>query len=251
MHEASLYDRNCFLTLTYHPDNLPRDLSLDHRHYELFFKRLRKRFNANAENPIRYYMCGEYGEARGRPHYHACLFNFDFRDKLFYSSRGGNDIYSSKILDDIWQLGECKIGALTFESAAYVSRYCTEKKTGPLAAKSYELIDKETGELHKRKPEYNEMSRNPGIGAPWLHKYLCDVYPSGEVLVGKRKAKPPRYYDNLFRKHYDNNDITYNLIVEKRKQRAILQQSDNTRARRMDKEKIAQLRLNAKRKTTI
>ena len=59
MHEASLYDFNSFVTLTYNDENLPEFNSLDYRHFQLFMKRLRKEF---APTNIRFYMCGEYGE---------------------------------------------------------------------------------------------------------------------------------------------------------------------------------------------
>ena len=42
MHEASLYKRNCFLTLTYNDENLPKDLSLHYDHFQKFMKRFRK-----------------------------------------------------------------------------------------------------------------------------------------------------------------------------------------------------------------
>ena len=80
IHEASLYENNCFLTLTYSDDCLPNGNDLIYRHFQLFMKRLRKRFGSN----IRFYMCGEYGDLFGRPHYHACLFNFDAPDKVLY-----------------------------------------------------------------------------------------------------------------------------------------------------------------------
>lgn len=253
VHEARLYDFNQFITLTYNDQHLPRDLSLNHRHFQLFMKRLRRRFFASKKSEIRYFMCGEYGEARGRPHYHLILFNFRFKDQLFYSSRGGNDIYTSDTLDAIWGMGECKIGAVTFESAAYVSRYCVDKITGPDADKHYNLLDKETGEYFKRKPEYTRASnggRNGtgGIGAPWLHKFLSDVYPRGEVLARNNKVKAPRYYDKLFRKHYDNNDQQYKLIAERRHAHAKLQSADNTRERREVKERLAILKLKQKRR---
>lgn len=249
MHEASLYRHNHFITLTYDDQHLPRDLSLNHYHFELFMKRLRRRFFASNDMPIRYYMCGEYGEGRGRPHYHACLFNLHLPDKLYFKKTGAGTLYTSHLINELWGMGFSLIGDVTFESASYVARYCTEKITGPNALRHYELHDKTTGEIFQRVAEYNQMSLKPGIGAPWLHKYLRDVYPKGEVLVKGRFGKPPRYYDTIFRRDYDSNDEQYNLIRQKRTDQAILQQADNTRARRLVKEQVALARSQVKRKT--
>lgn len=195
MHEASLYDRNCFVTLTYADEYLPDDLSLRYPDFQKFLKRLRRRFFSSA---IRFYMCGEYGESFGRPHYHACLFNFDFADKLLWSTKGGVSLYTSKALSELWPFGHSLIGAVTFESAAYVARYCMKKVTGKAAAAHYRLIDKTTGECIDRTPEFNKMSLKPGIGAPWLEKYSSDVYPRGDCVVNGRKTRPPRYYDKWY-----------------------------------------------------
>jgi len=81
LHEASLYDENCYITLTYDDQKLPESYDikngLDLSHFQLFMKRLRKKYGAK----IRFFHCGEYGEDRGRPHFHACIFNHDFQDK--------------------------------------------------------------------------------------------------------------------------------------------------------------------------
>lgn len=45
MHEASLYEDNCFITLTYSDEHLPADGSLQLDHFQKFMKRLRKRFD--------------------------------------------------------------------------------------------------------------------------------------------------------------------------------------------------------------
>jgi hypothetical protein len=42
MHEASLYENNCFVTLTLDDDHLPSDGSLDKDIFQRFMKRLRK-----------------------------------------------------------------------------------------------------------------------------------------------------------------------------------------------------------------
>jgi len=57
VHEASLYDSNCFVTLTYSDSHLPRDCSLDPDAVPLFMKRLRKRFG----DGIRVFYCCVYG----------------------------------------------------------------------------------------------------------------------------------------------------------------------------------------------
>ena len=82
VHEAAAYDCNAFITLTYDEENLPADGSLNYDHFQLFMKRLRK---AIEPNKVRFYMCGEYGEENGRPHFHACLFGYDFPDKVMLS----------------------------------------------------------------------------------------------------------------------------------------------------------------------
>ncbi len=54
VHEAQLHSENCFITLTYAPEFLPKDGSLQVRHFQLFMKRLRKRFGSG----IRFFHCG-------------------------------------------------------------------------------------------------------------------------------------------------------------------------------------------------
>ena len=43
VHEASLWEKNCFITLTYNDDNLPANGSVSKREFQLFMKRLRKK----------------------------------------------------------------------------------------------------------------------------------------------------------------------------------------------------------------
>jgi len=43
MHEASLHKENCFITLTFNPDNLPSDRGLHVEYFQKYMKRLRKR----------------------------------------------------------------------------------------------------------------------------------------------------------------------------------------------------------------
>jgi len=196
MHEASAFDVNAFVTLTYDDAHLPSDGSLRYRDYQLFMKRLRKVF---APRQARFYMGGEYGSETFRPHYHACLFNVDFADKVPFKKTGsGMMIYTSSILEQLWPFGLSSIGDVTFESAAYVARYCMQKVTGRGAASYYERIDPDTGEIYSLTPEFNKMSLKPGIGATWYSRFKSDVYPHDYVVVRGKEVKPPKYYDTLF-----------------------------------------------------
>ena len=136
MHEAQLHESNAFITLTYADEHLPQDRSLDKREFQLFIKRLRKSIQPQR---LRYFHCGEYGAKLGRPHYHACLFGFDFPDKeLQRYSKTGEKLYRSDLLDSAWQnKGWALIGEVTFQSAAYVARYITKKITGEAAHDHY------------------------------------------------------------------------------------------------------------------
>ena len=238
-HEASGYKQNCFITLTFNEEHNKKSLTV--KDFQLFMKRLRKKFvpknpyNKKTQKEqyyefhkkyrIRFFHCGEYGtvcgncglsetkchQARiitkcsqfkkdiGRPHHHACIFNFDFPDKVLWKIKKGNKLYRSRILEELWtdpktkrSLGFSTIGEVTFESAAYVARYVLKKFNNKDEQK---LMEHYKG----KSPEYITMSRRPGIGKDWFTKFKEGVYPDDFVLTNKlRKMKPPKYYDYLY-----------------------------------------------------
>lgn len=125
MHEASLYDDNCFVTITYNDDNLPASGSINKRDLQLFLKRLRK---AVEPHKIRFFACGEYGDQLSRPHYHVLFFGYDFPDKIFWRfNKQQQKVYRSKLLEDCWQYGYSTVGNLTKQSVDYVCRYVLKK----------------------------------------------------------------------------------------------------------------------------
>lgn len=237
MHEASLYEDNCFLTLTYAPENLPPGGSLVKKDFQDFMKRLRARFSGRT---IRYFHCGEYGEKLQRPHYHACVFGFDFPDKVFYKMAGDCRLYVSAILSDLWPAGFSTIGAVTFESAAYVARYVLKKITGDDARSHYSSVDVETGEAVSLQPEYVTMSRRPGLSRAWFERYINEVFPSDEVIVRGFSCKPPRYYDNLFEAAHAEE---YLLVKSQRLSAASERAADSTEERLRDREVCTRSRL--------
>lgn len=210
LHESSLHDRNAFITLTYDDSNLPPGGSLDYTDFQKFMKRLRKR----VKSPIRFYVGGEYGEnGTIRPHFHACLFGYDFLDKVYFKkTSSGEKIYTSKLLESLWPFGLSSVGDVTFESAAYIARYCVQKVTGDLAEAHYRVVT-DDGEIIDRVPEFNHMSLKPGIGANWLKKYRTDVFPRDYVVINGVKTKPPKYYDVLFER--DEPGIFSEIVAQR------------------------------------
>ena len=240
-----MHNDNCFITLTYSPENLPPDGSLRKGDFQKFMKRLRKQY----KHKIRYYHCGEYGDKNNRPHYHAILFGHNFDDWVYlFDSPSGEPIYTSPSLEKIWKKGFVTVGTVTFESAGYVARYCMKKINGLLkdnidpktGLKPYERYNDYTGEITKVLPEYSTMSRRPGIGHNWIANYTRDVYPKDYTTIRGLKVAPPKYYDTYL-KGIDPD--LYDDIKSGRELSAYLS-SENTRTRLDAREKVKKAQFN-------
>jgi hypothetical protein len=220
VHEASLWQHNCFITLTYSPEHMPPGAGLKHEDFQLFMKRLR----VTAERKfgfkdIRYLMCGEYGKTTLRPHYHAILFNLDFPDKQPIGRGGGGYMrYESPMLRELWALGHTEVGTASEESMGYVARYTFKK-----AAEFDNIVDKtrlatidlQTGEFHARKPEYVRSSRRPGIGTSWLERFHEDCW-KGYVTHNEVKYRLPLFYKEWLATHFpERYDAVSPTWVEK------------------------------------
>ena len=155
--ESREYKDNCFITLSYNPENLPKNGSLCKRDVQLFMKRLRK---AHPKIRMRYFLCGEYGDKTLRSHYHLALFNYKPKDLKFRKfNKAQQPLYTSKEIAEKWGKGFIIIGELTTASAGYIARY-TQKK---IYSKHDEII-KQLG----RTPEFILTSRRPGIGMKYI-----------------------------------------------------------------------------------
>lgn len=112
MLEARQHEHSVFVTLTYDKEHYPGDGNLDVREAQLFLKRLRFELQPRK---IRYYIVGEYGERRGRAHYHAILFGVSDADK--------------ELISRAWGKGLVHVGTVTPESASYVVSYVCKGAT--------------------------------------------------------------------------------------------------------------------------
>lgn len=208
MLEAKKYNHNYFITLTYDNENLPTIKGINKETGEVglvpnlrktaiaeFMKKLRRhyQYHFNHED-IRYYGCGEYGSNYGRPHYHIIAFNLPINDLTFwYNDKKGSPIFQSKTLTKIWGKGIVAVTNVTWETCAYVARYCLKKQTGKNKVLYEQLNIQE---------EFSSRSTHPGIAREYFEQNKFKIYETDEIyLLQKGKAtkiKPFSYYDKLF-----------------------------------------------------
>lgn len=253
MHEASLYDHNCFITLTYSDKHLPPNGSLDRSHFPSFMKILRQqrrrlqpcpypkkhpdRKQWLKDNAIRFYQCGEYGPNTGRAHHHAILFNYNFTDRKLFRKSQSDPVFTSELLNQFWPHGENnEIGTVTQASAGYVAGYVNKKLSGQQAEKEY--ANPETGEL--REYPYSTMSNRPGIGAPWYDLYKKACYPHDYVVLDGKKRRPPSYYDLLLSRE---DEKTHRTIKTQRNAAGRLDEWNRTPERLKVREKVQKAKL--------
>lgn len=251
VHESQTYEEmglySSFITLTYSPEHYRPSLSKTD--FPSFIKRLRSFHKRNRwsvsrrlfiprkrgakVSRISYFQCGEYGDLKSRPHHHACIFGYDFPDKeLDEVTDNGDNLYRSETLEKLWSLGRCIIGELSWQSAAYVARYCTKKVTGKLAESYYKTPDINTGEIVQILPEFATMSRRPAIGKRWLEKYGRDVWTNDFITHNGVKFRSPRAYD---KKLDERNPEALQVLKRERLARAQEHAHDNVLRRLKDR----------------
>lgn len=230
-HEAAMHDESSFVTLTYSDQYLPEDGSISRRATQLFFKRLRYETGAR----IKYFMAGEYGDATGRPHYHAIIFGYGFPDRyLWRQAPSGSSLFRSPLLEKVWPYGNAEIGNVTHQSAGYVARYCLKKINGERAAEYYQRPHPLTGEVYQVLPEFALMSK--GIGGRWFEAYQQDAFPSDFVIVDGQKRSVPAYYKKKL------TELEQLKVKSKRMVRIRADAANNTPARLSTREELQQLR---------
>lgn len=172
------------VTVTYAKEHLPYskqgEPTLDKSHaskYTAEINRRQKRWckkNGVEFIPVRYFLTGEYGTKRKRPHYHLILFNLN-----------------RKLLKDfhtLWPHGSTDLVPLEPGGIDYVTKY---------------LIDEDREKRNRRQRPFNMMTKRPGLGyryfeknAKW-HKANEGTHIEDQryyVLVNGHKMNIPRYY---------------------------------------------------------
>lgn len=205
--EASLYENNRFVTLTYDNAHLPEGANIKIEDVQKFMKRLRKRYH---DIDIRSFGCAEYGDRGGRPHYHIMLFNIAFEDEVPGPMRTSFDgakyrCQNSEILSDLWGNGYTEIGTVTFASAAYVAKYTRKKLIEGVK-------EREDGRERERTIA---VSNRPGIGHGYLELHFEQTFGLDQIPLTNKVTPVPEYF---MRKIKEKSEWAYKVIKDRRRE---------------------------------
>lgn len=190
MHELTCWESSVFVTATYSDEYLPVDGGLHKEHAQLWIKRIRK---ALGDRPMSYLLCGEYGDKRHRPHYHAIMFGLALGDR--------------ELLYDAW--GQCEpqafvVGSVTYDSIRYCTDYVLKKYNGRKAKEIYG---------NKQAP-FRLLSK--GLGQQWLLVHEDQVLQQLYVTMHGVKQSLPRYYRKKLEGKIDEERWEANKAERKR-----------------------------------
>ena len=219
IHEREASKGSVFVTLTYDNKHVPKGYTLEHRDVQLFFKKVRKTlscsckkyshfragsFRINKANRvtiklreckcekflIKYFMCGEYGTKRSRPHYHLIIFGLttkQFMDKMKIKTAISKNADGTRNWRcPVWAdkegdiIGHVTVG---YDASDRAIAYCTGYILKKVGSKHYE----------GRKPPYLTCSHRLGYSyaSNWhINRSLCIR------LHGYNRALP-RYYRKI------------------------------------------------------
>ncbi len=182
--EEKVSSSSHFVTLTYAiTPKTPNGFgTLRKKDYQIFLKRLRR----CQEEKIRYFICGEYGTERFRPHYHIILFN----------------LHDPENIAKCWQHGKVDIGHNVTEGAmAYTIKYIDKTHRIPMHRND------------DREKEFSHQSK--GIGKSFLTKERIDFHKSDLTRLhvvnstGHTVSMPRYYRKRLFTEEERDSQIPY------------------------------------------
>lgn len=181
-----------FVTLTYDTRFVPITqkgfMNLDKTDVQKFFKRLRKLSNQK----LKYYVCGEYGTQKMRPHYHIILFNAN-----------------KEMIEKAWKLnnkplGSIFIGNVSEASIGYTLKYMTKKGKIPLhhnddRQKEFSLMSKRLGDNYIT-PKMIKWHKNDLENRMFVN------------IQDNKKIAMPRYYKDKIYNEIEKLKISNHMI---------------------------------------
>lgn len=180
-----------FITLTFDDDNLPKNGSLDINTGKKFIKRLREHLSRCDDFPkkevlnfghssfvpdFKYYLCGEYGDSDGRPHYHAIIFGVD------------SGILSA-FLRKTWKYGFFQCSDVSNARLRYVMKYIDKQYNTNTAFWN----KKDT--IGDYQQPFSIFSK--GLGLDYIKAHIDEIEETGGINSNGHTVALSQYYSRL------------------------------------------------------
>ncbi|WP_444462071.1 rolling circle replication-associated protein [Rhodobacter capsulatus] len=181
--EASTSSVTATVTLTYAPRDDLADKVLHPRHFQLFMKLLRR-----AGHKVRYLVAGEYGDLRGRAHFHALLF-FQHLEPL--GDRGTVPAYGTPDAPFCREIPQKRMVHIREWPHGHITvDWSASEKSARYVCK-YLLADNKNN-------AWFSLSKKPALGAAWFARKAAlarelGVLPSSFEYLPPGGSKDKRY----------------------------------------------------------
>ena len=198
LYELADWSDATFLTLNYSDDwfqylaeqgRYDEVNNLSKKEVSAYIKRLRRRIFYRTGRDIKSYTVGEYGERRGRAHYHAIIFGascYDDEDaddmKFAWNQKSLPVARNEDFQWDKSRGRKCAIQPVTPDDIAYVTGYVQKKLTGRKGKEVY----------GNRTPPFALMSK--GLGLANAVKNRSALSKGWTYLPGGSRVGIPRYF---------------------------------------------------------
>ena len=170
--EAAASDWTACITLTYAPRDDLSDKVLTPRHFQDFIRSLRKRGHRN-KNKLRYLAVGEYGDKKGRSHFHAILYGKGKRIAGFNGTEEREWIKGPN--DDDWTDGPWPHGHVQgsyssdIRAVRYICKYLQKNERGQF---------------------WLTLSKKPTLGFDWFQEKARQAVEAGVLPYGFEYLPP-------------------------------------------------------------
>lgn len=193
--EYPYHEYSSFVTWTYDDEHLPDNFSLCKKEISNCLDNLQHKFKELDGRKLRYYVCGEYGDAENakdgipRPHYHGIIFGMNPSPEKTNLDR---KIFTScwdKCADFMWRW-KPKHNAIDFvtrEDIQYVAGYCQKKLYGDLADEFYTMLGREAP----------FALQSLGLGKQFALDNAQEIKNRGYMLYNGHTVRVPRYFREL------------------------------------------------------
>lgn len=225
--ETQMYNvKPIFLTLTY--EKAPQN-GVSLRDIQLFFKRLRITLSRRGyDRKVRYLLCAEYGKPtfsngyKGRPHYHAILWNLGTSDELSY-------LQIKQIIRQCWNHGFIRMRQVDpndDKGFRYTTKYLYKGSHTPGHCRKTFMVSSNRGggigsaffrsERHKFLRKVGPKTNNLQFRNKWSNnskRYFLDRYALDHILPSLSKSIPIRSNIRRFLINYYNCENFIDIVI--------------------------------------